>query len=314
VYGGEEPRSEGATSKHADGYGTVTSDELQSTFNPYVKFKQLLVCNELSIDDKKRMANKLKDITVRTSVTINEKGVRQYTVRDRVNYFITSNEDRPVHLNDGDRRFFIHRVTSKQLPAEKFAAFVRWRDHDGGGAALLHYLMHEVDLGDFNPHGAPPMTDAKQEVIDLGRTGVDAWVSSLKADPDEALPLPQFGADLWTVHDLCARYNDAHKHRPIEVGALTSALKKAGIPDVASGYKTNKALTVSGARSRMVAVRNVEQYVGMAMKQAQDLHDKQHGKKFSLQRVRTEPKPEPKPKSKFAAKKSNTAAASARPN
>lgn len=309
IYGGFIPDVDMSVlniNEYANGYGTVTSDELQSNFNPYVKFKQFIVCNELSIDEKKKMANKLKDITVRPTVTINEKNVKQYTVADRANYFITSNEERPVHINEGDRRFFIHRVTSPKLSRAQFDAFVHWRDSEGGAAKLFYYLLHCVELGDFNPHGAPPITDDKRDLIDLGRTGLDAWAYTLLTNPDDILEPKTRSADLWTVRDLCKVYNTDRKFT-VEIGAVTSALKRNGIPDVAGGYKGNNAIALDGARSRMVAIRNPTQYEGASLKQVQQLHDAQHGKKFTLQLDRSamvDTKSEQKiaRSSKFAAK------------
>ena len=42
------------------------------------------------------------------------------------------------------------------------------REIDEGGVAALHHHLLHLDLGDFSPHAKPPVTEAKEDLMELG--------------------------------------------------------------------------------------------------------------------------------------------------
>src|SRR3954464_8513695 len=94
-----------------------------------------------------------------------------------MNFIFTSNHLDAFFLDDNDRRLILWEINSPALPQEFFADFVDWRDNRGGLEALMYHFLH-LDLTGFNPKAPAPMTNAKEDMIDLTRPDVDRWLLS----------------------------------------------------------------------------------------------------------------------------------------
>ena len=111
----------------------------------------------------------------REYVTINRKYQPQYQVRDCVNYILTSNHPDAVLVEDSERRFFVHRVT-RVIDSGLANEIARFKASGDGQAALLHYLLREVDLQGFDPHAPAPETAAKRDMVESGISDLDRFI------------------------------------------------------------------------------------------------------------------------------------------
>lgn len=244
-------------------YGTVTNDQLVGNFNEWAVDKSFVVGDELSLGDRRAVANKLKDMITRPTYRVNIKGRKTYSVTDRVNYYLTSNHSDAYYMESHDRRIFVAELNAPPLPQSFYAAYSRWLK-SGGAARLFYYLANEVDMGDFDPAAKAPMTAAKADMTASGRGDVEDWCVQLASDPDSLLPSDRWPYDLWRTQDLLERYDPDKKERVKSVG-FGRALGGAGIFKIASGQ--NNAI-VEGARTRLWAVRNRERYLRMGATEA----------------------------------------------
>jgi hypothetical protein len=234
-------------------YGQVTNPQLVSQFNEWAENKQFILGNEISLGDKRHTANELKDMITSTMLRINSKNKKTYVVKDCINYCFTSNHDDAMFLEDDDRRFFVHRVETAPLTAEQYTPYWRWLREEGGAARLFHYLLNEVDLGDFDPKARAPDTIAKRDMKATGRGDTEDWCISVKVDPDSVIPQPY---DLFRTTDLLGFYDPDRRERTKVVG-LSRALRAAGVVQIAGG---NNTAVVEGVRTRLWAVRHPEKY------------------------------------------------------
>jgi hypothetical protein len=125
----------------------------------------------------------------------------------------------------------------------------------------MYHLVNNVDCEDFSHTARAPMTNAKQEMIELTRTDLEGWLSAVRSDP-EAFCRKYGGCDLTTVAELKTAYDPDNSHR---VTAITFArkLKEMGIPrcdpiDKEPGAQIRVA--PNGDLVRLYALRNADKW------------------------------------------------------
>jgi hypothetical protein len=172
-------------------YHVIGNEELKSDFNSdWTENRQFIVGDEISTreQDKKAVYTRLKAWFTQDQVRIRTKFLPTYSMPDCLNYLFTSNEPDCFYVAPEDRRFFTVEVKGAPLPKKFYEDFVDWRDNQGGLAALLWYYTEEFKIpADFSATSPPPLTTAKERVIELGQNAAEKWVQDVKADPDEML-------------------------------------------------------------------------------------------------------------------------------
>ncbi len=85
----------------------VEDAQLNNDFNPWLQNALLIAFNEVAHDNNTRNSinSKVKAIITDSEVIINEKNIRNYTITNYVNCLFFSNEEVPVFIEQGDRRF-----------------------------------------------------------------------------------------------------------------------------------------------------------------------------------------------------------------
>lgn len=163
----------------------VTLRELEADFNSWIANKQFVVGDEVMTKENKRNLGELMKTWITSdSVAINKKHVERYYQPNKANFYLTSNHDDALHIEDNDRRYFVHEVPAEKMTPEEGAYFGEWIEKPENVAALLHYLLHEVDCAGFAPKASPPMTEAKAEMAAAARTELDSTLLELKKNPD----------------------------------------------------------------------------------------------------------------------------------
>ena len=180
-------------------YGaTINQRALETQFNEFLSKKLFIVANEIaSSSEKYEMKNALKTFITDTEIWINPKGVAAYFEENHVNILFFSNERMPVVLEQDDRRHCV--MWTPQPKPDDYYIKVTNQIKNGGIEAFHHYLL-SINLGDFNEHSKPPMTVAKQELIDLSKAPVlrfyDDWSSG---DLEGLLFVPVMREDLYAL-------------------------------------------------------------------------------------------------------------------
>ena len=93
---------------------TQSFNELFGNFNQSIKHKLLIQIDEVSGSDGYKMKEELKNIVTKNKVTINEKGLRQYDIRNYCRVFMNSNNHNPIEITEDNRRFFVVQAGEKQ--------------------------------------------------------------------------------------------------------------------------------------------------------------------------------------------------------
>ena len=160
-------------------YGrTIDQSAIEDKFNDWASRKLFLIADEVvARTDLYHVKNKLKAFITGDWIRINTKNMVAHDERNHVNLVFLSNERMPVVLEEDDRR---HAViwTPAKLNLD-FYKDVSSEIKNGGVAALHDYLLN-LPLGDYGEHSHPPMTQAKKDLIMLGKDNMyrfyDDWV------------------------------------------------------------------------------------------------------------------------------------------
>lgn len=181
-------------------YGRIVDQAaIEDKFNDWASRKLLMIADEVvARQELYHVKNKLKSFVTGEWIRINPKNVAAHDERNHVNLVFLSNESQPLVLEKDDRRYtVIH--TPEKLPAE-FYQEVRDELNNGGIGALHHHLLN-LDLGDFDEHTKPPMTKAKENLIEVSLDSVQRFIGEwISGDIQDAPFCPCLGRHLFSVY------------------------------------------------------------------------------------------------------------------
>jgi hypothetical protein len=198
-------------------------------------------------------------------LTINPKYAPTYQARNVLMGWITSNEDTPLRLEAGDRRFLVlDRKHVTPWAGLDYRKLVRWLEHENGLALVAEWLMCRWERMSDARRAAltdvAPMTDAKASMIEENEDLVDVW---LRGTMESAHPDPNALPDVVTVDFVIDRMLSAQRDgrfgamrpsaHPISVG---KRLARVGATQLNRGTQ----VVVQGRRTRVWAVRSVALY------------------------------------------------------
>lgn len=147
-------------------YGYVIGNaQLESNFNDWASMKLFMVADEVvTRAELKQMKGKLKYLVSGDTVIVNPKGLPEHSEANQMNFVFLSNELQPLALDKTDRRYLV--VWTPPALSREFYVGVADEIKAGGIEAFYHYLMYELDMGDFNEHTKPLYNEAKDNLIE----------------------------------------------------------------------------------------------------------------------------------------------------
>lgn len=169
-------------------YGQVIDqDALEDKYNDFYGHKLFIIADEvIARQEMWHVKNKLKGMITCTRIRINPKGIKSYWETNHCNLVFLSNETIPLILDRDDGRHVV--IWTPPKLSKEFYGEVEQEVREGGVAALYDFLMRR-ELGDFNEHTPPPMTAAKQDLMDLSMDSTERFMLDWKAGRIEHVPL-----------------------------------------------------------------------------------------------------------------------------
>lgn len=228
----------------------IGQKDLVGNFNSWAKDRLLVIGDEVLSSGDRREADQFKGLITGTMLRINEKNQPEYEIANYTSFVFLSNHGDAVHLEDGNRRYFVAEITAKPLSRAFYATYAEWRDN-GGLAALHHYLVNDVDLKGFDPKAPPPVTEAKKAMVSAGRSGLEQWMADTLEDPVGAL-----GGAVATASILKAAYELATHDSRSSLKAVTNAAKKAG-----AQARVSQVRMTSGQKVRVMSLAEHEMWL-----------------------------------------------------
>ncbi|WP_333710351.1 primase-helicase family protein [Malikia spinosa] len=163
----------------------IGQDQLEDKFNDWASQKMLLIGDEVvARQELFHQKNKLKAFITGETIQINTKMMPLRQERNFANVVFLSNEDKPVALEESDRRYFV--VYTPPRRDDDIYVRVAACMASGGVEAFYDFLLR-YDLTGFSNYDIPPMTRAKHNLIMLCLKPEDRFVREWLMG---VLPLP----------------------------------------------------------------------------------------------------------------------------
>lgn len=227
---------------------TLSPLEVASPFNSWIERSMMTVIEEMTLDDRKSTAARLKSWITDDFLLINRKGVAQYKIQNHTHFFILSNEENPLKLDKDDRRYFVWNSQAMPRDSAYYEALHSWLD-DGGYSKILGFLLR-LDISGFKPFQAPPHTQGRADLIRHGMADAELWLR----EAFEASEAP-FDRDLVVADEVCL-----FMQRTVSLRAsprlVAHVLKDVGAR--ALGQKR-----IGGRKLRLWAVRNIDHWLSV---------------------------------------------------
>lgn len=264
----------------------IQDRDLTGNFNEWAINKQFVMGDEITGGDKRTSGDRMKSLITQQFIRINQKNVQIFELPDCINYYFTSNHPDSFYLEDNDRRYYIHEVTGKPLTEAFYREYDAWYKTPEGIGALFHYFLH-MDLKGFNPLAPAPMTAAKREMLDMGRSDASAWIALLKDEPDMALKssmlsvVPQYS--FMTTSEILFAYDPEGKKK-LTLPGMGRELRRAGFVKVNNGA-TVTTVTDGPQRLWIVRRREILEGLGTDTRKIIEIYDAERGKNGTGRKV-----------------------------
>lgn len=144
----------------------VGQDQIEDKFNDWASRKLFLIGDEVvARQELYHQKNKLKSFVTGETIQINAKMLPLRTETNHCNVVFLSNESQPIAVESGDRRYCVVYTPGR----DDSGLYTRAADciRAGGREAFMQYLL-DYPLGEFDAFTLPPLTSAKQDLIELG--------------------------------------------------------------------------------------------------------------------------------------------------
>lgn len=148
--------------------GVFGQAELESQYNDWLSEGLFGVFEEvLSRGQKYSHTGTLKQMITGANFRVSKKFVAGWEEANHMNMVFLSNEVQPLPVEASDRRFLV--VWPEEKLIDELKQGVLEDIENGGVQAFYAWLLDYPMSPDFNRHTEPPMTEAKERLIDFGR-------------------------------------------------------------------------------------------------------------------------------------------------
>lgn len=176
-----------------DNCAVIVPKDLESGFNEWLFEKTLVLVDELKIGGKGQydVIESMKAIISNPQINVNIKFGAKGDYLIFPNLLGYSNHSNAAPLPQDDRRFWVHQVLAGRQAPDYYDDLFKWLDTDG--PAHVYAWLKALDISKWNAAAPPPMTKAKQHMINSFKSEIERVLDD--AIEDRAGP---FAADVVT--------------------------------------------------------------------------------------------------------------------
>lgn len=261
------------TKAMGDNYTVISGEELLRDFDDHLLSTKYIHINETELGDRREamaVSNKLKPLAAAPPDTlrVNQKGIKPIKIRNILNATMTTNSLLPIRLNGPSRRYYA--AWSDLNPRDeddnmKPEWLEYWEDRwnwmkTAGWQYVAYHLMYVVDLSDFNPGEAPPMTEFLRDIKEASKSPMQQTVESFIKKK-----LGVFKSDIVTASDMSdtLRLGDGFASNSMYVDGKYFTPTKVGIVMKETGQYTQLKAYYLGSRVSLWVLRNSMKYQSM---------------------------------------------------
>jgi len=181
--------------RHAVEFGP---SQLEKRFNALFSKKMFAIGNEVvaSREDLYHVKGHIKHMITERRWVVEAKNKDERWERNCCNFIFLSNEINAQALDKGDRRHCVIWTPNVPDPATQPSEWEQWQklwgpaheERRNGGFAALYWHLMKIDLEGFTEATWPPMTQAKQDLIDLNMDSRERFYAGWKDEAIGGLP------------------------------------------------------------------------------------------------------------------------------
>ncbi len=158
----------------------VKFEQMTGSHSTIIEGAQLIFLNEVVMSKNtaktKELSNNFKDLITEDNLFINPKNKPQIEIPNLCNFFVFSNADTPLHIENEDRRAFVINIkhSKEQVTAMLETEGYKWEiiKHIKNPAAFKYHLLNEVEYDRNMFFEDAPFTADKQELIDNNKDDI----------------------------------------------------------------------------------------------------------------------------------------------
>ena len=209
----------------------LRQSQANSRFNLALVGKTTAVYEECSRISKEHFED-ICYILTNDRIPIEPKSINTFYIENHLCLYFSFNELDVLPIKADDRRFAIFHAQRSSLTDEELQDLGDWLESPEGRAAMRWEDEH-TDVSDFNPRLRPPMTEIKQQTIDMNEDPLVQWCRKLIQDPASVLHLdgilsPFAECAVIRSEDLVAIYNfRTAQSRQVDSQQMGNAMAKA---------------------------------------------------------------------------------------
>lgn len=200
--------------------------QLENRFNAVFSKKLFAIGNEVvaSREDLYHVKGNIKHMVTERRWVVEGKHKDQRWERNCCNFVFMSNELNPQVLDSGDRRHLViwtPPVPDPQKDQERFKVWQQsWdaaqEERRNGGVYALYQTLMQRDLSHFSEASWPPMTQAKQDLIDLNMDSRERFFREWMNGAIEGVPcMPCITEDIYEVYRAWITRSGIARHSPM---------------------------------------------------------------------------------------------------
>lgn len=209
----------------------IQDKEIFADHNSWIANTLFAVGDDLSFDNPRKSRSAIKVLVDGEKVEINPKFVQQYSADNLCNFYLTANAGAALPLDPGglNRRYLVIKAPDAREYAETWytGTLNTWR-REGGGSEAVHYRLLNLKLNGFDPNGDAPHTQAKDDVVEVGQSRVEAWCADIENKIDYALA---------TRDQLYKLYQNDSGDMVTGIGPFTTALHLSATKLIKDRYR-----------------------------------------------------------------------------
>ena len=193
----------------------------------YVLESEVVILNEMRAkgqQDARMMENTLKPIIAAPPevLMVNKKHEAPTYIQNRGFVIAMSNYRAAISIPADDRRWFV--VWSDAGPLPEAEATRLWGWYAEGGFDAVAAFLSARDVSRFNPSASPPMTAAKESMIDLTMSGAEAYLQDCIRNRRGPFVRGIVGSPLIDIHkSIASMVQNGRMPREAVVDALARA-------------------------------------------------------------------------------------------
>jgi hypothetical protein len=247
---------------------TIMQAQLTGDFSEWAPLRSFVMCDDITIIDRRETHDKLKMLITQKKMWVNEKYKTSFEIDDHINWYFTSNRFDALALDRGERRFFVWEVLEESgmlSHAEFYKPYGDWlgdeKNIGPGPAALLHWFQAR-DLSGFSPSAPAPPTQAKEDMRRGASTSLALWVEDLRESPDTVLvcggvPITHDLVTLKQLKTCFVQYDDSRLEDDKLSTRLSRTLRDVGVEQFFKHDRDASKFRIPGAEpDRYYIVRN----------------------------------------------------------